>query len=82
LNGQGALPKDESKALELFKKAAEADNDNGMAMLGAMYEDGAGGLPKDMATALSWYKKSAKKGNEFAQKHLKELQGGTSPQSQ
>jgi len=82
LNGQGALPKDESKALELFKKAVEADNDNGMAMLGAMYEDGAGGLPKDMATALSWYKKSAKKGNEFAQKHLKELQGGTSPQSQ
>jgi TPR repeat protein len=82
LNGQGALPKGESKALELFKKAAEADNANGMAMLGAMYEDGAGGLPKDMATALSWYKKSAKKGNEFAQKHLKELQGGTSPQSQ
>ena len=74
LDGRGGLHKDEQRALELCRRAADADNENGMTLLGYMYEGGLGGLPKDPAAALDWYKKSAARGNGFAATRVKELQ--------
>jgi TPR repeat protein len=74
LDGRGGLHKDEQRALELCRRAADADNENGMTLLGYMYEQGSGGLPKDPAAALDWYKKAAARSNGFAATRVKELQ--------
>jgi hypothetical protein len=57
-NGRGGLPKDEAKALELFKKSAELGSAFGQALLGILYLDG-NGVPKDATKAIYWLEKSA-----------------------
>jgi uncharacterized protein len=73
LDGRGGLAKDEVKALELCHKAADADNENGVFLLGYIYEEGLAGISKDPGAALDWYKKSAARGNAAAQKRVSEL---------
>ena len=80
LDGRGGLTKDETRALELCRRAANADNANAMSLLGAMYEDGLGGLSKDSTAALDWYRKASERGNESAKKRLDELQNRSSEQ--
>jgi hypothetical protein len=74
LDGRGGLAKDELKALEFCRKAADANNENAMFVLGYIYEGGLADQPKDPAGALDWYKKSAAGGNVAAQKRISELQ--------
>jgi uncharacterized protein len=70
-----ACPKDYTEALALCRKAAEADDPHGMALLGAMYESGTG-VSKDLAQARTWYEKAADRHNSFAQERLKKLNTG------
>ena len=57
--GQGGLTKDETKAVEWYRKAAEAGEARAMYNLGKCYEDGKGGLTKDTYKAVEWYQKAA-----------------------
>ena len=72
-DGGGELTKDEAKAVEWYKKAAEAGNAYAMYDLGNCYEYGKGGLTKDEAKAVEWYQKAAKRGSSEAVKRLQEL---------
>jgi TPR repeat protein len=60
-NGTG-VAKDEAKAVELYKKAAELGNDIAMVNLGWAYARG-NGITKDVVTAFEWYKKAVELGN-------------------
>ncbi len=46
-HGEGGLPLDEAKTVELFWSAANLGERRALAKLGNMYEEGRGGLPKD-----------------------------------
>ncbi|MBQ7249238.1 MAG: sel1 repeat family protein, partial [Deltaproteobacteria bacterium] len=63
------VPKDESQAVEWYRKAAE----QGMAVaqynLGLMYDHGRG-VPKDEGQAMEWYRKAAEQGHAEAQQAL------------
>jgi len=70
LNGN-AIPRDSSKALELYTKVAESGDDNNFykyiarRALGSMYEKGSG-VPQDYSKAIEWYLKAADyKENDF-----------------
>ncbi len=71
INGQGG-PRDEKKALELFKSGAEQGNPLCMYYYARCLENGVG-LPKDSALARKWYITSARGGNkraiEWCQQH-------------
>jgi TPR repeat protein len=60
--GRGAR-KDEARAAEFYRRAADLGVAAGMVRLAHMYEDGRGGLPKDDAPAAQWYRKAAEAGN-------------------
>jgi TPR repeat protein len=55
-------PGDYSRAFEDLRKAAEAGNPFGMAMLGAMYAEGKG-VRQDARQAVAWTQKAAAAGN-------------------
>ena len=55
----GGLTKDEVKAVEWYRKAAEAGNARGMSFMGHAYEYGQLGLTKDETKAVEWYQKAA-----------------------
>ena len=67
-NGTG-VPRDASKAVELYQKAAAQGNAGAQANLGWMYESGTG-VPKDATKAVEWYQKAAAQGDVDAQKSL------------
>ena len=62
-----AVPRDHSKARELFEKAAAQNDPGGQYNLGMMYATGAGGLPQDPAKAAEYFKKAAAQGFSMAQ---------------
>ena len=72
-DGRGGLSKDDAQAVSWYRKAADANDSNGMANLGFMYENGRGRLPKDEAQAVNWYRKAAQLGDTYAQEALKRL---------
>jgi eukaryotic-like serine/threonine-protein kinase len=59
--GTDGLPRDETKALEWYRKAALQGNPEAETNLGDLYLLGHGGLQKDSLIALSWYLKAADK---------------------
>lgn len=71
INGQGG-PRDEKKAVELFKSGADQGNPLCMYYYARCLENGIG-LPRDLALARKWYITSARGGNkramEWCQQH-------------
>jgi eukaryotic-like serine/threonine-protein kinase len=59
--GTDGLPRDETKALQWYRKAALQGNPEAETNLGDLYLLGHGGLEKDPLIALSWYLKAADK---------------------
>ena len=57
------LPKDESKALELFLRAAELGSTKAMECLGDVYASGTMGVKKDMGKSREYFERAAKGGN-------------------
>lgn len=68
--GKGGLPKDETKAVEFYRKASDQGNALAQNNLGFAYASGRGGLPKDDAKALELIQKSAEQGNAAGQNSL------------
>ena len=62
-DGTDVLPKDESKALELYVRAAELGCLKAMALLGSVYEWGTMGVKKDMRKARVYYERAARRGS-------------------
>jgi TPR repeat protein len=73
--GQG-VPKDLSKAAELYQKAADQGHRAAQYYLGLLYEMGEG-VPKDLSKAAELYQKAADQGDVNAQHRLKGLSSGT-----
>ena len=57
--GEDGLPRDDTKAVEWYKKAARQGYAKAETNLGDMYFSGRGGLDKNYLEALSWYLKAA-----------------------
>ena len=72
-NGKGGLPKDEQRAVEWYRKAAERGQSIAQYNLGRMYETGLGGLPKSPEKAMEWYRKAAAQGHTAAKAALRNL---------
>jgi TPR repeat protein len=70
-NGQG-VTRDDAKAREWFKNAADKGNTDAMVNLGLLFEYGQGG-PQDYAKAREWYEKGAAQGNAMAKTVLEQL---------
>jgi TPR repeat protein len=66
--GEG-VPRDEVKAVALYRQAAEAGNPYGMKNLGVMYTNGRG-VRRDDAQALVWYRRAIDAGNTDAMVNL------------
>ena len=64
MNGEG-VPKDATKAVEWYQKAAAQGNADALYMLGWMYDNGEG-VPNDAAKAVEWFQKAAAQGDVFA----------------
>ena len=62
--GQG-VEQDYTRAVELFRKAAEQGNGYAMRLLGDCYRSGCG-VEKDCAQAVEWYRKAAELGDRHA----------------
>ena len=62
--GQG-VEQDYTRAVELFRKAAEQGNGYAMRLLGDCYRSGCG-VEKDCAQAVEWYRKAAELGDKDA----------------
>jgi len=76
-NGLGGLPKDERKAVELYKKSAAQAFSYAQYYLGLLYYNGQGGLPKDYRKAVELLEKSAAQGDQHGQMTLKLIKGDT-----
>lgn len=61
------VPKNQTKAVELFQKAAEQKFPAALSNLGSCQEQGLGGLSKDPRKALEYYEMAAKRGYAEAQ---------------
>src|ERR1035437_2878896 len=71
LNGEG-VPKDQAKALQRFRKAAEAGNMEGQRNLGHAFAQGQG-TPVDGIEAYQWLSVAAAQGDKAAKKELADL---------
>ena len=69
-SGEDGLPRDDTKAVEWYRKAAQQGFAKAQANLGDMYLSGRGGLDKDYTQALSWYLKAAQQDFPDAQYRL------------
>ena len=67
-NGRG-VPKDDRKAVNWYRKAADQGYADAQFNLGIAYDNGQG-VPKDEQLAVSWYRKAADQGNAEAQNNL------------
>ncbi|MBQ8357220.1 MAG: SEL1-like repeat protein [Clostridia bacterium] len=72
-NGWGTQ-KDEAKALELYRAAAELGYANAQYNVGDYYLHGKGGLPVDKLKAIEWLMKAAANGQNHAAEILNSLQ--------
>ncbi len=72
LQGTCGVMKDEGKARQLLKVAAEKGNIAAMRMVGILYEEGLG-VSIDLTIAKAYYRKAGDAGDEEAQKRLKKL---------
>ena len=63
------VPKDTTKAVAWYGKAADQGYVGAQVSLGEMYAKG-DGVPHDAAQAVAWYRKAADQGHPFAQSHL------------
>lgn len=63
------LGKDPAKAVQFFRRAAEASYAEAQNILGTIYRDGEG-VPKDLPQSTSWYAKAAANGHAGAQTNL------------
>jgi eukaryotic-like serine/threonine-protein kinase len=70
LTGASGLPRDETKALSWFQKAAAQNFAKAEVNLGDMYFYGLGSLDKSYLEALSWYLKAAEQKNAGAEFRL------------
>jgi TPR repeat protein len=61
--------RDRSKAVVLYRKAAELGNGRAMLQLGFLHENG-GELPKSDEQAVAWFRRAVDSGNESAMFHL------------
>jgi hypothetical protein len=68
LNGEG-VPKDQAKALQWFRKTAEAGNMEGQRNLGHAFAQGQG-TPVDVVEAYQWLSVAAKQGDKAAKAEL------------
>jgi eukaryotic-like serine/threonine-protein kinase len=68
--GEDGLPRDDTKAVEWYRKAADQGFAKGETNLGDMYVFGRGGLSKSYLDALSWYLKAAQQDWPDAQYRL------------
>lgn len=68
VTGEG-VPKDATKAVELFQKSAAQGNVKGQNGLGVLYANGLG-VPKDINKAVEYYQKAAAQGYHQAQNNL------------
>ena len=59
------MPKDEPRAAALYKKACDASDMRGCAMLGSVYETGTG-APKDPVQASALYRRACAGGVQKA----------------
>jgi TPR repeat protein len=69
------IPKDQAKAIDLYRMAASHSNVTAMTRLGIVYLDGIG-TEKNLSEARQWLEKAAKMGSDAAEKKLKEIGGG------
>jgi TPR repeat protein len=69
------VPKDPTKAFDLYRMAASHGNVTAMTRLGVAYLDGIG-TEKNQTEGKQWLEKAAKMGSEAAEKRLKEVSGG------
>lgn len=72
--GQG-VPKDSTKAVELFTQAAEQGNVDAQNNLGVMYFVGEG-VTRNVEKAKTWFEKAAAQGNEDAKSNLEAIRNG------
>lgn len=68
-DGSMGVPMNKPRALELFKKAADAGYPEAMVSLGVCYSKG-DGVAQDDYEAFRWFTLAAEKGEQFAQKNL------------
>lgn len=68
INGDG-VAKDEAKAAECFRKAAEQNHAAAQTWLGVLYQKGQG-VTQNYAEAAKWYRKAAKQGYCYGQYNL------------
>ena len=71
-DGAAGLPRDYTKAFELFRLAAEQGVAIAQYMVGVMYENGEG-VGQNYMIAAEWYQKAAEQGNPEAQAALQNL---------
>ena len=71
-NGVTDFPKNEVKALEWFRKAAQAGDVDGIFRVGSMYYMGKGGVAENNQMAIQWFRRASKAGHQEAKKILKE----------
>ena len=64
--------KDDSQAVNWYRKAADGGNASGMGELGSMYQTGRG-VEQDGWQAMRWYRKAAEGGDTTAMRNLGEL---------
>jgi len=67
-NGRG-VERDQEKALQYFREAAELGHAHAQFCLGLSYANGEG-IDKDLIQAANWFRKAAEQGNEGAQWEL------------
>jgi TPR repeat protein len=57
------VPKDQVKAIQLYRQSAEQGYDQAEFILGLSYEFGWGGLPRDRRTAIKWLDRAGRHKN-------------------
>jgi TPR repeat protein len=73
-NGFGGIPKDETRALDLYERAAQASPKCQQCFeLAEFFSYGGGGLKKDGEMALKWYQEVAKRGGADGLRALGEV---------
>jgi hypothetical protein len=63
-------PKDDRKAVNWYRYAADRGSANAMVNFGLMYRRGWGGLPRDDVEAARWYRKAADAGSAIGMNNL------------
>ncbi|MDH5558653.1 MAG: sel1 repeat family protein, partial [Alphaproteobacteria bacterium] len=70
--GQGGMPQDDTRALEMYRKAAETGHVGAQNNLADFIYEGRG-IKEDKAGAVRWYHKAAEQGSARAQNKLGDI---------